>query len=414
VNEVLAAALAEHRDGHALPTAFTVDPAIHDLELERIWRRSWLLAALSIELPAPGDFVRFSLSDADSLLIVRGRQGELHALHNTCRHRGMPVCEAQSGTVRRWVCPYHQWSYDLDGRLLGDGGGQLGLDAVAFGLGRAAVRELDGLVFVWLGSDEPDRSVNVAAAELAPALRAQGIASARVAHAIDYDVAADWKLVWENNRECWHCHAGHPEYIRANFDAAGAGPTGSERVRELAAARAADHAAVLGAHDAEVQRHDEPGLFAFPTGERWWSSNRAPSAPGFVTESIDGLPVAPLMGEYSGHDIGTLRMRAVPNFWCHASADHAVLTRLLPDGPGRTRIRVSWLVDAEAQPERDYELDRLLPFWQLTSEQDWALCEANQRGVRNRAFRGGPYSPEREYNVLAFQRWYLQRMGAPH
>jgi Rieske 2Fe-2S family protein len=240
-------------------------------------------------------------------------------------------------------------------------------------------------------------------AELAAAFAPQGLEDrARVAHQIDYAVKANWKLVWENNRECWHCHAGHPEYIRANFDTA----PDTERTRELVAARAGDHAKLLGT---DID-HLEPGLYPFPTPDRWWSANRTALAPGYVTESIDGEPVAPLMGDYRGYDIGTLRARAVPNFWCHASADHAVLTRLTPAAPELTWIRVQWLVDRDAVEGRDYDLDRLLPFWQLTSEQDWNLCERNHAGVRNLAFIPGPYSRRREANLVAFVDWYLSRL----
>jgi len=132
--------------------------------------------------------------------------------------------------------------------------------------------------------------------------------------------------------------------------------------------------------------------------------------PGFVTESLDGAPLAPPMGSYGRHDVGTLRSRVLPGFWCHASADHAVTTRMLPLGPLETRLDVTWLVDAYAKEGRDYDLDRLLPFWQLTSEQDWELCERNQRGVLSTAYRPGPYSPSRESNVIAFVDWYLDAL----
>jgi Rieske 2Fe-2S family protein len=88
-----------------------------------------------------------------------------------------------------------------------------------------------------------------------------------------------------------------------------------------------------------------------------------------------------------------------------------VLTWLVPDGPERTRVTVQWLVDRDAVEGHDYALSRLIPFWQLTSEQDWSLCERNQRGVSNPAFSPGPYSREREYNVLAFVEWYLERVA---
>jgi glycine betaine catabolism A len=408
-----AAALQDALDavvpGHALPAAFALHPAIHALEVERIWRRSWLLGALSAELPQPGDFVRVELGEGDSVILQRDERGAVHGLHNTCRHRGMPVCDRPSGQARHWVCPYHQWSYGLDGRLLGDGGAGLALDPVAFGLRTAPVREISGLVLVWLGREAPDDSIEQAAADLAEPLAVQGLHRAAVAHQIDYAVHANWKLVWENNRECWHCHAGHPEYVQANFDAA----PDTERNRERAWRRAARHRELLHGEDpvAVVPRHDEPGLFAFPTPGRWWSVNRTPLTEGFVTESLDGRPVGPLMGDYRDHDVGTLRFRGVPGFWCHASADHAVVTRLLPDGPERTRIRVSWLVDRDARPGRDYRLERMLPFWQLTSEQDWGLCEANHRGVRNPAFEPGPYVAGREDNLVALQQWYLERIA---
>ncbi len=398
----LPAALAEHRPGHALPRAFALDPEIHARELDAIWRASWLFAGVSAQAREPGDFFCLALEAGDAVIVARGEDGRLCALHNTCRHRGMPVCAEETGHARRWVCPYHQWSYALDGRLLGCGGEDL--DPDAYGLRRAAVTEIGGLVFVWLGtSGAAPAPLDDAARELGAALRVQGIDRARVAHYIDYDVHANWKLVWENNRECWHCHTGHPEYVQANFDAA----PDTERHRSAAMERAAQHAVALAELAAPADEHDRPGLYRFPSPGRWWSANRTPLREGFVTESLDGEPVAPLMGDHAAYDVGTLRLRTVPNFWCHASADHAVLTRLLPAGPERTAIRVMWLVDEAAQPDRDYTLDRLLPFWQLTSEQDWALCQRNHAGVRNPAFVPGPYSPRREYNVLSFVEWYL-------
>ena len=409
----LQAALARYQPGHALPQAFHTDPEIHAREIELIWRRSWLFAGFSIQARTPGSFFRFDLGD-DSLVIARGEQGVLHALHNTCRHRGMPVCGAENGCAKRWVCPYHQWSYALDGTLLGAGGMESEVDLDGHDLLRAPVVEVGGLVYVWSGLGEPE-PFEATLATLASALEPQGLERARIAHRIDYSVAANWKLIYENNRECWHCHAGHPQYVKANFDAV----PDTARNRELAAARAGSHAEALsgvagqraGNPGDTPDEHNQPGLYEFPTAGRWWSANRTPLAPGFVTESLDGRPVAPLMGGYREYDVGTLRVRTVPNMWIHASADHAVVTRLLPDGPGATRVSVWWLVDQDAVEGRDYELERLLPFWQQTSEQDWDLCERNHAGVRSPAYTPGPYSPSREYNVLAFVRWYLGRLS---
>jgi Rieske 2Fe-2S family protein len=116
------------------------------------------------------------------------------------------------------------------------------------------------------------------------------------------------------------------------------------------------------------------------------------------------------MGDYAGYDVGTLRARTVPNFWIHASADHAVLTRLAPAGPEHTKITVQWLVDEHAVEGRDYDPDNVAAFWRLVSEQDWQLCENNHAGVRSPAFTPGPYSRKREYNVIEFMRWYRARV----
>ena len=148
----------------------------------------------------------------------------------------------------------------------------------------------------------------------------------------------------------------------------------------------------------------------FPDAERniWFSANRTALVEGWVSETMDGRQVAPLMGDYGDADVGTLRARTLPNFWNHSSCDHGVSTRLLPGGPQLTFARVTWLVRQDAEEGRDYKLNELLPFWQLTSEQDWKICRNQQTGVNGTACTPGPYSTTKEYNVDAFVRWYLK------
>jgi Rieske 2Fe-2S family protein len=385
-----------------LPQAAYCADDVFLLDLERIWLRSWLFAGHSCEVAEPGRYLLVE-PGADSFLVVRGEDGVLRAFHNVCRHRGSRLCDRESGTLGLTiVCPYHQWSYGLDGALRACGGvdRETGIDAGELGLVPLRVEEVAGLVFVSAAAEPP--SFEAAREELERMAAPQGLTGAKVAARRRYLVRANWKLVWENNRECWHCHVGHPDYIRANYDARA--DTGNTRA-ELAE-RAAELDRLGLASD-----HAEVGLAEFPSPGRWWAANRTPNVPGFVTESLDGRPVAPVMGDYPGHDAGTLRVRLLPGFWCHASADHAVTTRLVPAGPAATRVDVCWLVDRDAQHGRDYELDSLLPFWQRTSEQDWALCERNQRGVSSSGYRPGPYSPSREQNVIAFADWYRETMG---
>jgi len=125
---------------------------------------------------------------------------------------------------------------------------------------------------------------------------------------------------------------------------------------------------------------------------------------------MDGRRVAPLMGDYRDADVGVLRMRSMPNFWLHGSCDHAVAARLLPAGPRKTSVRAYWLVDRNAREGDDYQLERLLPFWDLTNTQDWEICKWQQKGVDSIGYEPGPLSQRKEYNVDAFIRWYLLQM----
>jgi glycine betaine monooxygenase A len=400
--------ISEHKPGYALQREFQTDPGIYQLDLDRIWRRGWLFAGHTCQVKQPGDYFVFDV-EPDSIVLIRGDDERIHALHNTCRHRGMKVCQAASGHVGRIVCPYHQWSYTRNGELAACGGMDTegDLDRRDFGLHRVHVREVGGLIFVCLAQDpfpfeEAERS-------LGALLRPQGLERAKVAATRSYEVRANWKLVWENNRECWHCNANHPQYVKANYDNA---PIDDAALKHEIEAQARATSARLEADGVAID-YREAGMVRFPSRDCWWSINRTPLVPGWISESMDGRPVAPLMGGYSTRDVGTLRMRTMPNFWDHASSDHAVSTRLAPAGPQKTRVQVQWLVREDAVEGKDYTLDALLPFWELTSEQDWDLCEKNQAGVSSSAFTPGPYSTRREYNVIRYTEWYLQEIAKP-
>src|SRR5438552_18575449 len=400
--------LAACRHGWSLPGEFHRDDEIYRRDVERIWRTGWLFAGHTCEIATPGDYFTLEV-DTDSIIVIRVGDGTLRALHNVCRHRGSLICSEARGHVNRLVCPYHQWAYDLDGTLLACRGMQADFDRSQFGLHPVHVEEVEGLIFISLAKEPmpfaPARQA------LARWLKPQGFARAKVAKAVDYLVKANWKLVWENNRECYHCNLNHPQYIKANFDhynADDATPRIREEISEVVA-RTEKQWAAAGL----APSHKQTGMAVFPDAKRniWFSANRTPLVNGWVSESMDGKQIAPLMGDYVQPDVGTLRVRALPNFWNHSSCDHGVSTRLLPAGPQQTAIRVCWLVDEKAIEGRDYDLSKLMPFWQLTSEQDWHICERQQKGVNSSAYTPGPYSTFKEYNVESFVRWYLKTIS---
>jgi Rieske 2Fe-2S family protein len=398
---------AEYRPGWSLPGGFYSDEAVYCADVERIWRSGWLFAGHSCEIPKAGDYFTLEVG-ADSIAVVRATDGAIRGFHNVCRHRGSLVCTEAVGHAKKLVCPYHQWTYDLDGELVACRG--MGdIDKSQFSLKQVAVQEFEGLIFFSLAKNPWD--IDRASEILSPLLRPQAFKKAKVAKAVDYLVKANWKLVWENNRECYHCNVNHPQYIKANFDHYNADDTTPGIKAQIdAAARRAERLPPLVA---PATTRKDGGMTCFPDAENdiWFSANRTPLVDGYVSESMDGKNVAPLMGDYGEFRCDTLRIRTLPNFWNHSSCDHAVSTRLLPVGPQLTSIRVWWLVHKEAQEGTDYDLAKLMPFWQLTSEQDWEICERQQRGVNSSAYSPGPYSKFKEYNVDGFVRWYMKSIG---
>lgn len=390
--------------GRPLPSAYYSDEKIYAADVQRVWREGWLFALHACELPSSGDYQVMKV-DADSIVLIRSVDGIIRGFHNVCRHRGSLVCIEPMGRANRLVCPYHQWAYDLEGKLVGCRGMPSDFDKSVLGLKPVTVREVAGLVFVNL-SRSPSSFENALAA-MEPFVKPQGLNRARVAHVANYRVKANWKIVWENNRECYHCNSNHPEYIRANFDHYNSDDTTREIASEISevSRRMEEKWAARGL----APTHCETGMTRFPDAARgiWYSANRTVLVDDWVSETLDGRQVAPLMGDYPDADVGTLRVRTLPNLWMHASCDHAVSTRLLPVDSRTTDIRVVWLVDAGAREGTDYVLDRILPFWQCTSEQDWTLCENQQQGVQSSAYEPGPYSPAKEYNVEGFIRWYM-------
>ena len=398
--------IASRRPNYGLPRPFYHEELLYRTEMEYIWRGGWLFAGHSCQIPNPGDYFLYDVGE-DSVIIVRDDDGQVNALYNVCRHRGSIICKVTEGHVKRFICPYHQWTYDRGGRLLLYRGMQDGLDKSELGMHRAHAREVEGMIFISLAPKPLD--FEPVSATISTVARPQGLARAKVAKIMDFDVHANWKLVWENNRECYHCNVNHPQYIKANFDHYNADDT-IERVAlhlnmvtERSEAKWAEQGLSVRA---------ETGMTEFPDPDNniWYAANRTPLVDGYVSETMDGKQVAPLMGDYSDPEVGTMRVRTLPNFWIHASCDHSVAVRLTPNGLDHTTIRMIWLVNEKAEEGKDYDLDSLLPFWLLTAEQDWEICVNQQRGVSSHAYIPGPLSTYKEYNLDRFLRWYLKQM----
>lgn len=392
----------QHQPGHGLERDFYLNAEIFTREQALIFRRNWVFAGHSCEIPKPGDYLTGDVGGAP-LIVLRDRAGQVRALHNVCRHRGSAICTAEHGNVQRLVCPYHSWSYDLDGSLYGAPHAGDGFDKAGHGLKRAHAGEFAGLIFVNLA--EQPTPFAALRDHLAPILDPQGMAQGRIAVQRDYVLDVNWKLVVENNRECMHCPTNHHGYVAVQYDTDNDNP----RMADEIAARLAECSDRWAAHGLDVSRVNTSS----DTTAEWFRANRTPVRRGMVTESPDGQGVcAVLMGGFTDPDMGTARANTNVNFWCHANADYGHTVRITPVSPTQTIVRGTWLVDAAAIEGRDYEPDRIAAFHHQVMSEDWEICRRQWRGITSPAYEPGPYSPTRERNVMRFIDWYLQQMEA--
>lgn len=211
----IAEMVARRAVGYSLEAPFYTSQEVYDLDLDAIFGKHWLFACTEAELAEPGDYVTLDIG-RQSIIIVRDDDETVRALRNVCRHRGSRILQDACGSVGNLVCPYHQWTYRTDGSLIHAEGQDPALDRKQFGLKPVSVRTVAGLVMVCL-SDEPPADIDEVAAVIEPYLAPYRLQDAKVAHQIDLIEEGNWKLVVENNRECQHCDAGHPELLTAYF-----------------------------------------------------------------------------------------------------------------------------------------------------------------------------------------------------
>lgn len=393
----LEALIASHVAGRGLARGFYLDPDVFEADLADVFAGTWLFAGHLADVPDRGDYRVVEVA-GESLLLWHGGDGAVRAFHNVCRHRGARLATQCAGNAAALRCGYHQWTYRSTGalagaRLMGDG-----FEPRRWPLLEVAVEVLDGLVFVCLGDDPPD--IGPARAALHRHLAPYELAATRVLVRERYTVEANWKIVVENNRECYHCLVCHPEFTLTNYDL---GLPGDDRAPDEYTARRAEARSRWRA--AGLATDEE----SFVDGQ-WYRIARLPLKPGFVTETLSGRPAAPLLGRLDDPDAGSVRIIGLPNFWAHVNSDYAMTTRLNPVTPERTDVEVTFLVRSDAMLDAD--ADDVATVLRATFEQDVELCEQVAAGVRSRAYVPGPYSPLTEASVDQFVTWYLHRLGA--
>jgi len=391
----LARNLAHVKRGCGLPQSFYTDDAIFQAELRAIWQREWIFAGLSCELEQAGS--RFVLDVAQaSVIVCKGEDGQIRAFHNTCRHRGSRICLEERAHSRNLVCPYHQWTYASNGELLFARDMGNSFDKHQFSLKPVHLESVAGYLFICLADEAPDFTDFTSA--VAPYLLPHGLSDAKVVHESTIIEQANWKLVLENNRECYHCKGSHPELLRTIAEVEDTNdPRCSPNYRQKA-------------HQDEARWQAQGLPYPLIKNDAGWQIVRVPMAKG-LSFTLNGTPASQrLMGALPDFDVGSVRLLHFPNTWNHAMGDHAIAFRVLPVDATTTALTTKWLVHKEAQAGVDYDLENLIKVWQATNDQDRTLAENNQRGIASLGYQPGPYSVEMEAGVLAFIDWYLGKM----
>jgi Rieske 2Fe-2S family protein len=353
-------------------------------EKEGIFAREWMCVGREEEVPSPGDYLVLDLL-GESLLLVRTRDGTLRAHYNVCRHRGsqlVPVTDAEgsrdTGTFASGIkCPYHSWTYNLDGTLrtapfLEDGDGFCREDLPLY---PAGVDNWGGFVFLRLGASAtapapPPPSLRQQLGAAADRVRRYPLAELRMARRISYDVAANWKVILENYNECYHCGPVHPELCRVV-------PAFRQK----------------GGMDLDWER-------GVPHREGAWTFT--------MSGTTDRRPFAGLNEDEQTRHKGEL---LYPNFMLSLSADHAAAFTLWPCGPGRTIVLCDFLFHPEEIARAGFDPMDAVEFWDITNRQDWVICESVQRGMGSRMFEAGFYAPMESLSLDIRQ--YIRRRLEP-
>ncbi|MDP9221886.1 MAG: aromatic ring-hydroxylating dioxygenase subunit alpha [Actinomycetota bacterium] len=339
--------------GRMLPGSAYTSAAVLDWELEHVFAGGWVCLGRGREL-ADGRTHRTTRVGRVGVLLTFAGSGP-RAFANVCRHRAHELLPEGDGSAKpAVVCPYHGWSYRLDGALLAAPGFHdvEGFDPVAYGLVSLPLADWHGWLFV--NADAKARAFEEHVGALADLLAPYHAGTLALGARHDYEVAANWKIITENFHECYHCPLIHPELCRVSPPASG-------------------------------HNFDLPGE---------WVGGVMDLRDGADTMSLDGASRgAPIDGLAGGQLHTVLYVGLYPDLLVSAHPDYVMTHRMDPLGPDRTRVECSWYFPAAVTERPGFDPAYAVDFWDLTNRQDWAACESVQRGVSSPHYRPGPLGP---------------------
>jgi Rieske 2Fe-2S family protein len=353
-----------------LPARYYVERAYFDREMERLFGRMWVCAGRVEQVERNGQFFTRELQ-GESIIVTRGPSG-VNAFYNVCRHRGTRLCTAPDGTFTGSIqCPYHSWTYDLDGRLIG----APHMDEVPhfrkdeYPLHRVHADTWDGHIFLNLDA-HPD-GLAAQLGELREKFRPWRMQELRLGKRIVYDVKANWKLIIQNYNECLHCPNLHPALNKLSHYLSG---------------------------------ENEPLHATYMGG-------RMDLRPGVETLSSDGLCRRSFLPGLPDDDRRRVYYYAIfPNMLLSLHPDYMMVHSLWPRAADRTINICEWHFHPSELAREGFNPSDAVDFWDMTNRQDWYVCELSQAGISSRAYTPGPYS-NREDLLYAFDRMIVRLHG---
>ncbi|MGW4475638.1 aromatic ring-hydroxylating oxygenase subunit alpha [Nonomuraea sp. NPDC004354] len=359
-----------------LPGHYYTDQALFAREQKNIFEAMWFCVVRSSDIPKPGSFKTVQVG-SESILVTRARDRSVRAFFNVCRHRGAQLCTEESGEVARaFQCPYHAWTYGLDGKLVAAPNltKMADLDRVQYGLINVHVREWLGYVWVCLADEPPSFEDDVmgAVTERLGALELidnYDVAGLEVGRRIVYDVKANWKLIIENFMECYHCATIHPEL--------------TEVLPEFADGYAAQYFVGHGAEFGEEIK-------------------------GFTVDGSAGLDRIPGVSEDQDRRYYAITIK--PQVFINLVPDHVIVHRMFPLAVDRTVVECDWLY-LRGVVESGKDLDKSVELFHRVNEQDFEACERCQPTMGSRTYAKGGVLVPSEHHIGVFHEWVQDRIG---
>jgi Rieske 2Fe-2S family protein len=337
-----------------LPPRVFHEPEIFEYEMEAWFMPAWLYVGREEDAEQSGEYILASVA-GESVLVLRGEDGVLRAFHNVCRHRGSRLLEEPTGRLVRIQCPYHAWTYGLDGMFQRAKHTEqlVDFEPIENSLSPVRLETWQGGVFLNLdGTAQPLRE---SFGDLTERLERFDLASLRRARRIDYDVAANWKVIADNYSECYHCPGVHPQLNR---------------------------------------------LTPYDVGENFsskgpWAGGWMQLAEGFETMSTDGKAhgrrsIPGWSEELDGRRV--YYFVVWPNILMSLFPDYLMTHQVWPLEPGRSLVRCEWFFEPSTMARPDFDPSGPIEFWDLTNRQDWHVCGLVQEGTGSRGYRAGRYS----------------------